>query len=423
MNRRILMVGGDIYCDTIVCAHAKHLTRAFGYHCSALGLGGDLGHPGDRDLRVFERARPFPQHDGLRSGSTGDKLRMANYLARSYLPYSSSKVCLKPHHAAASLSLREKLYRRVLTQRYASELPALVGAHKLCQWHCMDPVRLVAMPLFPRECQIVLAVWGSDLMRTAGIEAYEVQLAACQRAARIVVYSLELREIFLSKFGRQFADKMRLAMIGSDMFDVIDRCKTPCSSWREQHDVAPEKRVVCLGNNAGPINNHLSILNAIGLLPPQQRRRLVAVVPMTYGATPEYLAEVRATAERAQVAYRLLTDEQTDDEVAQLRRCTDIMIHMPVSDAFSAAAAEVMYCGGILVTGAWLPYGLMRRRGAVYQEVEDFVDLPGMLTHVLDNLDDKKQQAAGNRDIMRPLKAWDQVITNWRDIYDELIEG
>ena len=166
------------------------------------------------------------------------------------------------------------------------------------------------------------------------------------------MYSVELREILLAKFGRRFMEKTRLATIGAALVDAIDEVRRDGEDFRSRHGIEPNKVIVCVGNNASPNNRHPEIMRALGALDSSYRDRMVVVLPMTYGAEPSYLSMVRQEIEKSSLEARVLTEPLSDKDVASLRCCTDIMVFVPTTDTFSAAMAETLYSGGILLTGA-----------------------------------------------------------------------
>jgi hypothetical protein len=310
---------------------------------------------------------------------------------------------------------------RVRMERYARSLTSWIGRYDVCQWHCFEPNFLPALAFFPPDAKIVLTVWGSDLLRTSGADSYQIQLQACERATRIVVHCVEMREIFLAKFGRRFADKMRLATAGCDFFEVMDQLRATETTVALPFELPAGKVVVCVGNNGSVINRHLEILASISALDARIREGLVILLPMTYGGDPTYVAEVEAAAAKAGVDYRMLTKRVSAEQIAEIRCRTDVMVHMPVSDAFSAAVAEAVYGGAVLIVGAWLPYGFLRRRGIKFHEVEEYASLGSRLEAVVTNLAEEKEIAAPGAGVMKELKAWPNVIHGWAELYAELV--
>jgi hypothetical protein len=414
------MIGGANYTDSVVCSHAQHLQRFGDFRCSALRVDGGLGHPGQFDASIFEDVFQFPMIEHA-PRTMGQNVRLGCDLMLAAIPSSlrwGDRSVITP---SKDSPLRTQISHRVMLERYARALSPQIGEYDVCQWHCFEPQRLPALAFFPPEAKIVLTIWGSDLLRTNGANAYRIQLEACERATRIVVHCVEMREIFLAKFGRHFADKMRFATVGCDLFDEIDRVRAQSDAVSLPVTLPEDKVVVCVGTNGDPVNRHLDIMASLAELDATVRDRVIVVFPMTYGGSPSYFAEIKDAAVKAGVEYRLLTHRVSAQEIAQLRCSTDIMIHMPVSDAFSAAVAETVYGGGVLIAGAWLPYGFLRRRGIHFHEIEDYSEVSRSLGFVVDNLQEEKEKAAKGATVMKELKAWSHVIPQWAQLYEELL--
>lgn len=414
MPRRVLVIAGSNYTDRIACSFADHLQRLGPYRCSSLGAGESRGQPGQPDYNVFESIHAFPALEWPPRTLRGGFRLVADHAA-SLLPSRRRRIPAMME----GLPIMAKWYQRALLESYARELPTLVRPYDVCQWMCFEPYRLPALGCFPHESKVIMAVFGSDLLRTSGVEAYSIQLQACERAARIVVPSIEMREIFLTKFGRRFSEKMRLAFLGTPMLDEVDRARGDTAAFRDRYRLPSDKIVVCVGNNGSRSNQHLAILAALAELPPRHRDRIVAVLPMTYGAEGTYLRAVREAADRSGVEFRLLDNPMSDADTARLRVCTDVLVLVPISDLFSAGLAETLYAGGVVITGAWLSYGFLRRRGIHYHEVEDSSEITANLARVLGNIAEEKEKSAANAACIRDLKSWDRVIHGWARIYEE----
>jgi ABC-type proline/glycine betaine transport system substrate-binding protein len=99
---------------------------------------------------------------------------------------------------------------------------------------------------------------------------------------------------------------------------------------------------------------------------------------------PSYAKTVEAACQQAGIEYLILKEYLSRDALAALRVAADITIFMPESDAMSAAALETIYAGNVLAAGAWLPYGLYRRLGLPFVEVEDYGQLARAVPALLD---------------------------------------
>jgi len=417
-----MMAGADYVPDhPSFVSMVRELSKCDKYLLSAFGAAGRSNAQAPKTDRPFENETPYPAAS-LRPRTIRDAARLAKFAAwsgfRRWQPQKRAVLA-----APAGLSWARRARHRISLQELEHKVSGATEGYDLYHWHTLEPDRLPALAFLPEDARIVLSSWGSDLLRTSGVDAYRVQLWACERASRIVVYSLELRETLLAKFGRHLLPKVRLASIGGGLFDAVEQARSSRASFLQSLNISNDKIVVSIGNNGHPSNQHLPALRALGQLAERHRSRLSLILPMTYGTSTEYISEVEKAACAARLDVRLIRERMSDFETASLRAATDILLFVPVSDSFSAALCEVIAAGGIAITGAWLPYGLLRRHGVHFHEVADFSDIPGVLAAVLEDFAAERARASFAGPRVKDLKAWDRVIHQWIAVYDELLSS
>ena len=96
---------------------------------------------------------------------------------------------------------------------------------------------------------------------------------------------------------------------------------------------------------------------------------------MTYQKNESYTRAVEKAATAAHLEFRLITHYLDWADLAAFRIATDILVHLPISDALSATVLEVIYGGNCVITGLWLPYGPFRRALLPLVTVEDFSEI------------------------------------------------
>jgi glycosyltransferase involved in cell wall biosynthesis len=112
-----------------------------------------------------------------------------------------------------------------------------------------------------------------------------------------------------------------------------------------------------------------------------------------------------------------------DREVAFLRLSSDIMIQVQNTDSFSSSMREHLYAGNVVITGDWLPYETLDKKGCFMLKVSD-VDLVGeKLVYAINNLDSLKKRCQGNPEIIWELSSWENNIDSWCNLYDEVLFG
>jgi hypothetical protein len=289
---------------------------------------------------------------------------------------------------------------------------------------------ITAANVFPvfflnNKVKIICSFWGSDLMRISGNFDHYVVTAALKRANIITVQSIELKEILLSKYGRELSEKVVIAqfVLEEKIYDALDQY----ASYHATNDstnavtgIASDLINVIIGHNSYPQNNHVAVIEALAALPPESKSKIRIIVPFTYGLRKEKRLLYQQTLEQLLLtnsfSYKIIDTFLDWDQLVFLRANTDIFIHVPVSDALSGAATEAMYAGSLLVTGAWLPYGPFRRAGLKYIEL----DSPNSISKAIQPLIEqgKKKGETNNRQLIKKHFLGTEIITNWISLYE-----
>jgi hypothetical protein len=421
-QHEILMICGAIYSTRFVIDMARELRHSGRFRLSALGLGDPQAPRSEIPPDMFARRLEFPSIPP-RPRSLRQNVRIVRWLVGT--AYQRLSAGSEAPDAADGSRLRRPLRRRIERRlerlRLQRETVPQIAGFELYHHHSLEPAGLGLLSVLPAPAKIVLSIWGSDLLRSAGPSAYVDQLAACNRADLITVTSLEIREILLAKFGRHLAPKVRLALLGVPLLDEVDRCRGQRAAFLESVGLHEDGVSICIGHNASRGNQHVEVLRQLARLEPHQADRVRVILPLGYRPHETYVVELRAVAARLPIRCVFLERRLSDQEVGLLRCGSDIMIHVPISDAFSAAMLESLYAGSVLVTGAWLPYSRLRAASVHLHELYGFDDLPALLARLIDGIDAERQRAAPNAPRIRELVHPTQTFRHWAAIYDELL--
>jgi 4-alpha-L-fucosyltransferase glycosyl transferase group 56 len=234
----------------------------------------------------------------------------------------------------------------------------------------------------------------------------------------------ELADAFLSKFGRELESKVRLVSYGSKLVDVIDRFRPERDTFLRGIGIDSAKISIVVGHNASPSNQHEAVLREIAKLQEALRSQIAIVIPMTYtGTSSSYVDSIRVLSEQLQLPVRILDQRLSLDDVARLRVATDILIHVPISDQFSAAMCESLVGGAVLITGGWLPYRRLRASGVQYHEVFEVGAIAKKLGDLLDRFQFERSQVQKNVAIVRNMMSWQSLVPQWTKVYDELLNS
>ena len=416
----ILMIGGAAYTTRFVLDLARQVQGTRRFRLSSLGLGDQNAARSEIPSDLFARQFAFPTMPP-RPRTLRQNARLLRLLVSAAYQRVPGSVPESADGARIRRPFKRRMERRLDALRLRTETLPLIAGFDVYHHHSLEPARLCLLSVLPRgrEDRSVGLGLGPDAHRRHS--DYVDQLAACNRADVITVTSLEIREILLSKFGRHLAPKVRLALLGVTLLDEVDRCRGQRAAFLESCGLPEDCITVCIGNNANRGNQHIEVLQQLARLEPSHARRVSVLFPLSHRPHATYVAELRAAAATVPVRSVFFDRRMTNREVAGLRCGTDVLIHVPISDAFSAAMLESIYAGSLVIAGAWLPYSRLRAARIHFHELHQLDDLPGLLARVIDSIDEERRNAMSNPPRIRELVHPTRTVDAWVAIYDELV--
>lgn len=411
-THRVLMIAGGSYVHSVVFRQVAYMRESNRYTFSGFGFGKPVGRYGHTDpTTIFDRFESWHEPNGR---------------PRTF----SSALRFMPHLAHGLIGRRSVLETRTWKERAvdsaksgysnANHRRALDG-YDLYHWHCFAPDRLSLLKQLRPNSKVIMTLWGSDLYRVAGVEAYARQFEACGRATVFTMATPEMRATFLAKFGHRWANKVRLLTYGACNLATIDSVRPKSSDVLRSMGVPSGKILVSVGNSAAPGNQHLPALEAIKKLDSDLLKSIAIVIPVTYPAEQAYVQTVRNAIQGFGTSVTILDRYLSDEEVSALRCSINIAVHVPISDQFSAAMCEALYAGAVLITGSWLPYSILRSNNIVFHEVSSISDLTVKLHQVIVNLDSERRLTQCNAKPVWDLMSWETVTPKWLALYDDML--
>jgi len=408
------MMEGANFTAGFVTNLANAIVSCGKYEVDGLGFAEPVGIPlRKRRDEVYRVMSYYPAAPQVPKG-----LKQAIATASALLSFSGmpDPIADDPH------GLKGYLFRKVFWRDLRSAMRARIGGYDLYHWHCFVPEYLPALDSLPPNAKLILTLWGSDVYRTYGVAEYARQLRAARLSSLVTMATPELADSFLSKFGRDLQSKVRLVSYGTELVDVIERFRGERDGFLRVIGVDPAKISIVVGHNASPGNQHEAVLREIAMLPESLRAQMAIVIPMTYtGTSSSYVDSIRSLSGQLQLPVRILDQRLSLDDVARLRVATDILIHVPISDQFSAAMCESLAAGAVLITGAWLPYRKLRAGGVHYHEVFEVGEISTKLAGLLSDFQRERSQVGINAAIVRRMMSWQSLVPQWIGVYDELL--
>ena len=298
-------------------------------------------------------------------------------------------------------------------------LPKLFSQYNLVDFHAYYPMYNPLM----RTCvengiKFDITLWGSDLMR-ANNERKELLIYGFDRAYRLKM-SENLHDVLKKSYGTIYDNKCRIGYFGNSGLYHIDSLNDEDAVVikQELYGDTKGKRIVVLGYNGIPSQNHDVMINAINQLSLTEKDSICVVLPMTYGAPKGYISEIKKIIEATQISYTILDKFLKPEQVAAIRKTADIVVNVQNTDALAGSLQDHLYCGDVCIFGEWLNYSPYINNGIYYIKTSK-EELVEHLKDVLHNFEKYHQRCIGNHDIIKKLFSWDATIKKQIAIYGE----
>ena len=264
-----------------------------------------------------------------------------------------------------------------------------------------------------------ITFWGSDLMR-ADIERKKILKFGLDNCYRIKL-SKNLHDVLVESYGNIYDEKCRIVGFGSIEMPHIDSL-----SDREAKEIINklygkigDKKILVCGYNGSSAQNHSEMIEALSRLTDEELSSIHVVIPMTYGASPEYLIEIFDLLNMERIfSYTILDSYLESKEIAAIRKTADIVLNIQDTDAFAGSLKGHLYCENVCILGEWLNYSVCDENGIFYLKTSK-EELTTTLKDVIYNYSKYHSMCKGNHDRMKALVSWDATIMKQVSVYGE----
>lgn len=293
-------------------------------------------------------------------------------------------------------------------------------------FHYCTPENLIYTYFLPNNCKIILSFWGSDLMRETGVSNVFYMQKALKKASVITMQSSEMKLIFQSKYGSQFKDKVKdiRFTIDTKIFEAINKFSNDAVGlihFKKRYFKDENKTIIAIGHNAFRENNHKLIINQLNNISSSLKEKITFLLHLSYGGKEYYIEELKAIIGKYQnLDFVIIEDYFGQEDIAKLRLITNIIIQMPETDALSGAMTEVLYAGNSAITASWLPYGILRRNGINFNEIEDFINLNFTIERILDNPEEQLKNNKYNKEKIESFLFPNTTTKDWIDLIESI---
>src|SRR6185437_11588757 len=99
---------------------------------------------------------------------------------------------------------------------------------------------------------------------------------------------------------------------------------------------------------------------------------------------------------------------------------TDLMIQIPITDAFSGSLQEHLFAQNIVIAGSWLPYQSLKDKSIYYETIDSISGLKHKILVVINNLDEIKNRIIkSNTPDKFKSSLWSESIKDWYNALSE----
>ena len=266
--------------------------------------------------------------------------------------------------------------------------------------------------------KLVLTFWGSDFLRAKKWQIDKMK-HWIDRADAITFATLEMREIFYQKFDREeYNPKTFILKFGLKPIDYIEKGELKIK-YKAKFNISNDKIVISIGHNASRLQNHLEIMTLIeqNIGIQEYSDSLLFVLMLTYPCDSAYINKIKSFVKKSKFKYLLVENYLTDQEIAAYRMMSDYFIQLQPTDVLSGSMLEYLCAGNIVITGAWLPYDILKADNVRFYEVNAISDISMKLLELLRNHETIKHDVEGNYFLIKDKYQWSNMIKDWIKAY------
>lgn len=293
------------------------------------------------------------------------------------------------------------------------------------QVHFCIPENVYELYFLSDRFKIICSFWGSDLLRETGVDNVFYIKRALELTDVITIQTKELAEVLMTKYGRKFKPKLEILrfVLNEDILDEIDKSRNDISSkisFKKSYKIPIDKKVITIGHNLSPFNNHIEILRNLAKLSVCHKERIVVLIPAAYGGSAKYLDELKSFIPLLEdLEIILLTEFFEPDKISLLRLISDIFIHLPETDALSASVTENLYAGNRVITGSWLPYKFYSLNEIYLDYIDSYEDIEKKVDQIL-FLNNVRAETLNNINKIKHIFDVEKTADQWLKLYNKL---
>lgn len=268
-----------------------------------------------------------------------------------------------------------------------------------------------AKMLSNEKTDIYAAFIGSDILRITPKNTKQLISIMKSGKIKVVCESKQTGAMFTKKVGNKITLSPEIIYIGNSQLSYIDNWETKGITFcKEKFDIDPTKITICVGYNANSAQQHNKVIEQLGKLSDEQKRKICVLLPVAYGGTQEYLNIVKQCLIENGLTHRILTEYLNPSDVAALRVATDVFINAQTTDSLSASLKECFYAGATIISASWLEYRELTDWKLPYIKFSSFDEIGGIVTQYINNPSPRNTFA---KETLQNHCSWNASKNNW----------
>lgn len=261
--------------------------------------------------------------------------------------------------------------------------------------------------------KIIISIWGSDLYRNKANSF----IRACNNATVITFANEESIKFFKSKYTWTKGN-LRLCRFGLEPLEYLKKLVQSKDDCKFDLGLNSKKIAVTIGYNMAPEQQHIEILNQFTkentfIL----KDKIELILPITYGGSKKYKQQLLTKLKELSFEYKIFDNYLSDNDVAKIRKASDVMLQLQNTDQFSGSMQEHLYANNIVITGSWLPYQTLKDNNCWFLEVQNINELKLLIPNVISNYNSLLEKTSHNSVAISTLSSWNNNINSWINLY------
>lgn len=263
--------------------------------------------------------------------------------------------------------------------------------------------------------KLIITFWGSDILDIDEKKAKYIK-GLVKQADTIVLPTAQMKFMFEKYYGEEFSYKIKHCIFGNPVVQTYIENKSELSDIEKYMPVElpKNKKIISVGYNGLPRQNHIKIIEAISTLPSKIKDNIIVLIQAGYGGNSEYINEIKNCFDTLNINGIVLENFIGMKETIALKKRVDIFIHGQKTDALSASLIEYILMDTFVLNPKWIQYNELKELGINYIEYQHFSDIKEILINIFENKIEKGQYDK----VIEENFSWSARKKEWKSLYE-----